>query len=78
MGEMFFIIQAVIALVISFFVLLGVSKTDSIGLRTFGRILAFTLWVIAVYLIVFALYGCCLQCVFLHKKDRICYHKIGR
>ncbi len=78
MGEMFFILHAVIILVVSFFVLLGVSKADSIGLRTFGRMLAFTLWVIAVYLIVFSLYGCYLQRVSLHKKGRICYHKIGR
>ena len=53
---MFLIFQAVIILVISFFVLLGTSRANSKGLRQFGRILAFTLWMLAVYLFILSVY----------------------
>ncbi len=77
-GGMFFVFHAVMLLVISFFVLIGASKVDSLGLRTFGRMLAFALWVLAVYLIAFSIYGGYLQRVSLHKEGRICYHSIQR
>ncbi|MFA7677016.1 MAG: hypothetical protein WCY34_02480 [Candidatus Omnitrophota bacterium] len=52
----FALIKVVFMLVVSFFVLFAVSKTDSKGLRQFGRILAFSIWVIAVYALAVNLY----------------------
>ena len=50
------IIHVVIILVTSFFILLGVAHTESKGLKHFGRILAFTLWIMSLYIIIFAVY----------------------
>ena len=75
---MFFIFQAVILLVISFFVLLGASRATSGGLRIFGRMLAFTLWGLAVYLIVFALYGTYLRMTYFHKVGYSCRRSLNR
>lgn len=50
------IIPAVGMFTISFFVLLGVSKADSKGLKQLGRLIALTLWITSIYLIVFAIY----------------------
>lgn len=55
-GDLFFIIKAVLLLVVSFFVLVGVTKTESKNLKTFGRILAITLWIISAVSIIFSIY----------------------
>jgi hypothetical protein len=50
------IIPAVGMFTISFFVLLGASKTDSRGLKELGRLIAIVLWITSIYLIAFAIY----------------------
>lgn len=50
------IIPAVGMFTISFFVLLGASKTESKKLKEFGKLIAITLWVTSIYLIAFAIY----------------------
>ena len=49
-------VNAMLLLVLSFFVLVGVSKTDSKTLKSFGRILTVILWAIAACLIAVTLY----------------------
>lgn len=51
------IIPAVGMFTISFFVLLGVSKSESSGLKQLGRIVALTLWITSIYLIGFTIYA---------------------
>ncbi|UCC95584.1 MAG: hypothetical protein JSW40_02245 [Candidatus Omnitrophota bacterium] len=51
------VMKALFMVVTSFFVLFCVTKTESKGLKQFGRIIAFTLWIIAAYLIILGLYA---------------------
>ncbi|MDD3296672.1 MAG: hypothetical protein PHU64_04845 [Candidatus Omnitrophica bacterium] len=53
----FMLIKVIFMLVVSFFVLFAVSKTDSRGLQQFGRILAFSIWIIAIYILAVNLYA---------------------
>ncbi len=46
------IVQAVLLSVVSFFVLVAVTKTESKNLQKFGRLLACALWTIAVVMVV--------------------------
>ena len=43
------IVKGLFMLAVSFFVLLGVTKTDSRGLQQFGRIIAASLFIIAIF-----------------------------
>jgi hypothetical protein len=43
----FSLVQAVVLLVVSFFILLAAHKTDSKNIKTFGYVIAFLLWVSA-------------------------------
>lgn len=45
------ITKAVMLVVVSFFVLLGVTKADSKNLKKFGRLIACALWTIAVFMV---------------------------
>jgi len=51
------IIKALVLLVVAFFVLLGASKTNSKGLKQFGKFLAIALSAVAAILIVCAVYS---------------------
>ncbi len=51
------LMKAIGLVVVSFFVLLGASKADSSKLQKFGRILAFTLWLLAICSVVSALFS---------------------
>lgn len=51
------VVKALFMLVVSFFVLFAVAKTESKRLRQFGRIIAITLCIIAAYVIIMALYS---------------------
>ncbi|MBN3040373.1 MAG: hypothetical protein JW867_04535 [Candidatus Omnitrophica bacterium] len=44
------------SLILSYFVLIVAAKTDSGRLKIFGRMLAFTLWIIAAYLAAMSYY----------------------
>ena len=50
------VIPATIFLTISFFVLLGSEKTESTGLKTFGKVVTVLLWCIAVLVIICGIY----------------------
>ncbi len=50
------VIPATIFLTISFFVLLCSEKTESPGLKTFGKVVAVLLWAIAVMVIICGIY----------------------
>lgn len=56
-GDLFLVVKAVLLLVVSFFVLVVVTKTDSKSLKTFGRILAITLWIISASAILYAMFS---------------------
>ncbi len=73
---MFFVFQVVIILTVSFFILLGVTHTESKGLRVFGRMLAFTLWILVIYLVTTSFYSQYLCNKYLHKASYRCYHRI--
>lgn len=65
--EMFLVEKVMLLLVVSFFVLVGVTKTDSKNLKTFGRILAMTFWIIAICATICLVYsGYCEKCPKLH------------
>ncbi|MEW6170640.1 MAG: hypothetical protein AB1472_03700 [Candidatus Omnitrophota bacterium] len=51
----FFLMHAIVPLVVSFFVLFVVSKTDKQGLKVFGLVIAVILWVIAALIFSFGL-----------------------
>jgi cell division protein FtsW (lipid II flippase) len=55
--EMLLVEKVMLALVVSFFVLIGVTRTDSKNLKTFGRILAITLCLIAILATIFLIYS---------------------
>lgn len=52
---LFAIMKTLLLLIVSFFILVAVSKVESQKLKKFGRILAIVLWVIA---------GCVIVCTF--------------
>jgi len=54
---MFPIVKALLLLVVSFFVLIGVTKADSKRLKQFGRILAVALWLVSVCVITCSLFS---------------------
>jgi len=54
---LFPIVQALVLLTVSFFILFVVPKIESKALKQFGRILAVTFCIIAAYLIITALYS---------------------
>lgn len=54
---LFPIVKALFILALSFFILFVVSKTESKGLKQFGRIIAIALCIIATYVIIMALYS---------------------
>lgn len=56
LSGLFPVVKALLMLIVSFFVLFAVSRTESKRLKQFGRILAVTLCIIAAYLIIIALY----------------------
>ena len=66
--------KAVLVFAVSFFVLLGVNKTESKGLKQFGRIIAFAMWVIAVVTIVSVVY-CSIMSVACPGKASACKMK---
>ncbi|MCF7907699.1 MAG: hypothetical protein K9L86_02340 [Candidatus Omnitrophica bacterium] len=51
------LMKAVGLVIVSFFVLLGASKTDSENLKKFGRVLAITIWLLALSSVVGALFN---------------------
>ena len=51
------IVKAVLLIVVSFFVLLGVSKAESKNLKTLGRMLAITLWIISASAIICSIFS---------------------
>jgi len=65
------IVKALMLLVVSFFVLLGVTKTDSKNLKQFGRILAIILMTISAYVFIasFAVDLLGKQCPFNYKMQ---------
>lgn len=50
------IAKAIAMLTLSFFILFAVSKTESKGLKQFGRILVVTLCIISVYIVTLTVY----------------------
>ena len=56
MCAFFCFIPATIFLTISFFVLLSSEKTESTGLKTFGKVVTVLLWAIAVMVIICGIY----------------------
>lgn len=52
----FMLVEGIFLVIVSFFVLLGVSKTDSKKLAAFGRMITLTLWLLAVCSVVGALF----------------------
>jgi hypothetical protein len=49
--------KALLTLAVSFFVLLGVTKTDSKGLQQFGRIVGAGLFILAIFSLAISLYA---------------------
>lgn len=53
----YMLMKAFLLVVLSFFTLLGVSKTDSKGLKKFGRLLVSAMWAIAAIIVVTSIYS---------------------
>ena len=58
MCAFFCFIPATIFLTISFFVLLSLEKTESTGLKTFGKVVTVLLWASALMVIICGIYMC--------------------